>query len=275
MWRAERPSRARRSRLVASGLALAAIIAALGACGARRDETPGGGPALVVFVAASTADVVDELARRFEALHSVTVHVNAAASSTLARQIEAGAAADLFISADERWMDALERRGLMRAGTRRDLLGNVLVIIAPDHGDLEIDLDSPDAPQRLGDLRLAVADPEHVPAGRYAMQALEALGWEETLHGRLIPAIDVRAALHLVELREADAGIVYATDAAASRRVRIVRRLDETLHEPIRYPVALPTGAGPGAAAFLEFISSPEAADVFASAGFRRIGPAP
>ncbi len=191
-------------------------------------------------------------------------------SGDLAKQIENGAPASLFISADTRWMDYLARKGLIEAGSRRDLLGNRLVLIAPAGSPLAIEL-KPGAPlaAALGDGRLAVCDPESVPAGRYAKAALVKLGIWDQVAPRIANAKDVRAALALVELGETPAGIVYGTDAAASRKVRVVAVFPEDSHPRIVYPVGLVAGHDtPEAKAFYDYLTGPEAAAVFQRYGF-------
>ncbi len=228
---------------------------------------------VAVFAAASTIDAMTEAARRYETATGVEIVFSFDASSNLARLIRAGAPADVFLSADERWMDDLQSAGLIDPATRGDLLGNDLVMIAPAGEPFEVALSRDfDLAARLPDIkRFAVADPAHVPAGRYARQALEWLGWWATLEPRLIPALDVRAALRLVELGEADAGIVYRTDAAASDKVVQLAAFPPESHAPIRYPLALTAGAGPGAAGFVLFLRSAEAAAIFEQRGFRAL----
>ncbi|MCC6660686.1 MAG: molybdate ABC transporter substrate-binding protein [Phycisphaerales bacterium] len=228
---------------------------------------------IVVFAAASTTDVLREAGHRFgESHHGITVVFSFDASSSLARQIRAGAAADIFISADERWMDDAAAAGEIREGTRTALLGNSLVLIAPVRGNqprVEMNRNFNLAASNPWMTRIAVGDPAHVPAGRYARQALESLGWWASVEPLLVPAQDVRAALRLVEIGETDAGIVYSTDAARSQRVTVVAEFPGDTHEPIRYPVALCNGAGANAAEFVRFLRTTEMAGVFERAGFR------
>lgn len=228
---------------------------------------------IIVFAAASATDVMREAGRRFEeACDGVTVMFSFDSSSSLARQIRAGAPAEVFLSADERWMDDVEAAGALRAGSRSALLGNTLVLIAPSGGprvNVEMSRDFPLVASNPHVKRFALGDPAHVPAGRYARHALESLGWWGALQPLLIPAQDVRAALRLVEMGEADAGIVYATDAASSQKVTVVGEFPGDAHEPIRYPVALCHLASENAAEFLRFLRSPEMGEVFQDAGFR------
>ena len=247
------------------GVLLIALLLALVATGSTAaKERP-----ITVFAAASTTDVLQRLGARFARDGGAPVRFSFASSSLLARQIEEGAPADLFVSADEQWMDYLQQRSLIQTATRRDLLANVLVLVAPKgHGfpvTMEGGFDLPGAFRG----RLAVGDPAHVPAGIYAKEALQHFGWWEALKGRLDSADNVRAALRLVEMGEADAGIVYATDAMASSKVVVLAEFPSGSHAPIVYPAALCRGARPGAAAFLAFIGSAKAAPAWREAGFR------
>ncbi len=225
---------------------------------------------LTVFAAASATDALRTAGERFEATTGTPVRFSFDSSATLARQIAAGAPAEVFLSADERWMDSAVEAGAMRPESRQDLLGNELVLVAPTASSLAVTLaKGADAAPLAALGRIAIGDPKSVPAGRYAEQSLEWLGWLPTLHDRLLPAKDVRAALLLVERGEAEAGIVYATDARASKAVRIVATFPEASHQPILYPIALTAHAGPSAAAFVEFLRGDEMARVFGDAGFR------
>ncbi|RJF90202.1 molybdate ABC transporter substrate-binding protein [Sphingomonas cavernae] len=194
-----------------------------------------------------------------------------AASSALARQVEAGAPADIFVSADEPWMDALAQNGLIRSGTRVSFLANRLALIAPASSrvTLPIRRDFPIA-AALGDGRLAMADPDAVPAGRYGKAALASLGVWPSVAQKVARAENARAALALVERGEAPLGIVYATDARASRRVRLVGLFPPTTHPPITYPVAtLAASRNPEAEAFRRFLISREGKAIFARFGFQ------
>lgn len=252
---------------------LAAVALHAGAC--ARGEAPRDARRLTVFAAASTTDVVQEAGRRFEARSGIEIVLSFDASSKLAKQIRAGAPADVYLSASRAWMDDVAAAGAVRAGTRQDLLANRLALAAPAGAAFEIEF-APgfDFTGRLPNVRrIAVGDPAYVPAGRYARQALEALGWWAELRPLLVPAMDVRAALRLVEIGEADAGIVYATDAGRSDRVVVVAVFPEALHEPIHYPIALCTDS-PAGEAFVAFLRSDEMRRVFEDAGFRVL-PAP
>lgn len=230
---------------------------------------------VMAFAAASLADALAALAGEWTARGNPLPRFSFAASSALARQIEQGAPADLFMSADEPWMDYLQQRGLIVAATRTSPLGNALVLIAPAAGDARplALAKGADLARLLGPTgRLAVGDPAHVPAGRYARAALEWLGAWPAVAPRLAPAENVRAALLLVERGEAPAGIVYATDAAASPAVRVLATFPAESHTPITYPFALLRRAADnaGARALLAFLAGPEAAPTWARFGFTR-----
>lgn len=257
------------------GVCLAFALLACG--GPERADSDAAPPAaastpVTVFAAASTTDVMIRLARRYQAATGVFVRCNFASSSTLARQIESGAPADLFFSADEVWMDHVERLDRIEPNSRRDLLGNSLVLVAPAGRPFAARMDGGfDLPNAF-EGRIAIGDPAHVPAGRYAQQALRYFGWWEKLERRILPAMDVRDALRLVAIDEAPAGIVYATDAASIPGVAVLDTFPEASHDPIRYPIALLRGASAPARGFLEFLEGAEAASVFETAGFRLIG---
>lgn len=263
---------------------LAVMLALLPACKRRSSTSPADGApptpkargTVTVFAAASTTDVMQRIGAAYEAAKGVKVQFSFDSSSSLARQIRAGAPADVFLSADEKWMDDLASTGSINSGSRQDLLANRLVIVGTKGRELTIRAERGSAlppPDRLR--RFAMGDPEHVPAGRYGRESLDWLGWWAGVEGRLITAQDVRAALRLVEIGEADAGIVYSTDAQGSQRVRVLATLPEESHVPIRYPVALTKSANADAPEFLAFLRSPEAVAVFERAGFTVLPSAP
>lgn len=226
--------------------------------------------ALVVFAAASLKNALDAAAADFTSVSGTRVSISYAASPTLAKQVEAGAPADVFISADLDWMDYLAERELIRAGTRRNLLGNTLVLIAPAEAPVELAI-GPGFPlaAALGDSRLAIANTRAVPAGKYGKAALETLGvWPEVAR-RLAQADNVRAALALVAQGEAPLGIVYATDAAAAPNVVVVGTFPAETHPKIVYPLAVTAAsAHPAAEAFATFIASSKARGHFEKQGF-------
>lgn len=221
---------------------------------------------LTVFAAASTAEAMTETARAFDA----PVRFSFASSSTLARQIENGAPAQIFVSASPQWLDYLEAKGYIAAQTRTRLFGNRLVLIAPRDSTLAIAIEPGFAlAEALGPGRLAMGDPDHVPAGIYGRQALETLGVWSRVAPRVARALDARAALALVARGEAAAGIVYASDVAISAKVRVVGVFPPESHPAVRYEAAIVVGgAGQAAARFLAYLSSPEVARIFARHGF-------
>lgn len=225
---------------------------------------------ITVFAAASLAETLNRLAGDYQNQSGKTVAVSLAASSVLAKQIEASAGADVFISADEEWMDYLDRKGLLATGTRRDLLGNRLVLIGPADGPAIRLAPGFDLKAALKGGRLAIADPATVPAGKYGKEALSALKtWDGVA---LAPAENVRVALAYVARGEAPLGIVYETDAQAEPKVKIAAVFPENLHTPIRYPAALTRDARADARGFLAYLSSPAARTVFTQAGFTVLG---
>jgi molybdate transport system substrate-binding protein len=241
----------------------------LTAAAPTRPLAPAAGDALV-FAAASLQTALDELIPAIARDTGVRVRASYAASSALARQIDAGAPADLFLSADVEWMDYVASRGLIRPDSRGNLLGNTLVLIAPAGEPVHLRI-APGFPLAvcLGANRLAVADPESVPAGKYARAALTSLGVWNSVAAKLAPAANVRAALQLVSRGDAPLGIVYRTDALADRRVVVVGTFPPGSHSPIVYPAAVTSRASPDAARVLAYLRSPAANAVFSRLGFR------
>jgi molybdate transport system substrate-binding protein len=243
-----------------------AAFLSLGTTGAQAAEAPAG---VLVFAAASLANVLGDLDKAFTARTGVRVTSSLAASSTLAKQIEAGAPADVYFSADLQWMDYLQQRGLLRAGSRRDVVGNSLVLIAPASSSFHVSVGPGFNLWRLlGAGRLAVADPDSVPAGIYAREALTKLGVWDRVMPRLVRAENVRAALEYVARGDAPLGIVYRTDALVEKRVRVVGVFPADSHPPIVYPIALTGRAGPAAARYLAFVTSADARPIFRKWGF-------
>jgi molybdate transport system substrate-binding protein len=220
----------------------------------------------LVLAAASMQESLNAAADAWARLGHPRPVLSFAASSALARQVAAGAPADLFISADEPWMDDVQRRGLIVAGSRADLVGNRLVVVqparaqAPGVGPLS---------RLLARGRVALADPASVPAGRYAQASLTRLGVWNAVAPRVVRGENVRAALALVERGAAEWGVVYATDARASRQVRAVRMLPAASHPPIHYPIArLRSSTSPDAEGFRRFLLSGAGRAIFARFGF-------
>jgi molybdate transport system substrate-binding protein len=247
--------------------ALCAVLLLLAPLVAAR---PAAADDIVVFAAASLKNALDDAVALYQPRAADKIKVSYAASSALAKQLESGAPADLFISADRDWMDYAQRHDLIKAETRRDLLGNRLVLVAPVTSGLTVAI-TPNFPlaRLLGDGRLSVADPDGVPAGKYAKAALEKLGVWASVESRLARAENVRAALFFVSRGEAPLGIVYASDAVADKAVKVVATFPPDTHPPIVYPIALTAGSKSEAAAtFLGFLESPAARPFFERQGF-------
>lgn len=223
---------------------------------------------LSVFAAASLTDALREIQANYELAGGDRVFLNLGASSVLARQIQEGAPADVFLSADEAKMDELEKAGLILRGTRRSVLSNVLVVVVPADSPLKIAGPADLAGPRVR--ALALAEPRTVPAGIYAREHLRKLGLWEKVSGRVIPTENVRAALSTVEAGNAEAGIVYRTDAALSQKVRIAYVVPRRDGPEISYPFAVVAGSKSPAAArkLLAFLESPAALAVFRKHGF-------
>jgi molybdate transport system substrate-binding protein len=245
-----------------------AVFAGLAALATSARAAPSGD--VVIFAAASLQNALDEAARAWEDASHQHVRLSYAASSVIARQIVEGAPADIFISADAAWMDDLQRRGLVLADTRRDLISNHLALIAPAGSATRLKI-GPAMPlaAALGEGRLAIAGPD-VPAGRYAEASLRALGVWPAVEAHLARGESVRATLAFVARGEAPLGVVYDTDAKIEPRVRIVGLFPDRTHPPIVYPAALVKGARPQAPAFLRWLAGPQAAAIFRRYGFRR-----
>jgi len=229
---------------------------------------------LLVFAAASLKNAAEDIGKAYEASGAGKVTYSFAASSDLAKQIENGAPAAIYISADTKWMDYLAERKLIVADSRRDLLGNRLVLIAPADSPLALKL-AAGAPlaQSLGDGKLAMADPDSVPAGRYGKAALEALNLWSSIEPAVVRTKDVRAVLAFVQRGEAAAGIVYTTDAMVAKNVRIVDEFPASSHPKIVYPITLVAGQDDAAArTFYDFLVGPKARGVFLDYGFSIIG---
>ncbi len=242
---------------------------------ALTDAAPAQTRPVLVFAAASLKTALDAIAAQWRAETGKRATISYAASSTLAKQIENGAPAELFISADRDWMDYLQKRKLIDPETRVDLLGNRLVLIAPADSAVRVTI-APGFPlaRLLGDGHLAMADPRAVPAGIYAKAALMKLGAWPAIAFRIAAAENVRAALLLVARGEAPLGIVYQTDAAAEPAVRVVGIFPADSHPPIVYPMALTPVAGPAAAAFASTLRGPAARKLFEAQGFTVLDPA-
>lgn len=223
---------------------------------------------VTVFAAASLKTALDGIAADWTAQTGTVVTLSYGGTPALAKQIAAGAPADIFLSASTAWMDDLQEKELIQDGSRRDLLGNSLILVAtgqaaPVTVDAALDLSG-----LLDGGKLSMALVDSVPAGQYGREALESLGLWTKVEASVVQSENVRAALHLVALGEAPLGIVYASDAMAEPDVSVIGTFPADSHEPIVYPGALTTTAGDDAAAFLDHLSDPLAQEVFRSNGF-------
>jgi molybdate transport system substrate-binding protein len=242
----------------------------------------GPGPALaqvkepLVFAAASLKTALDDVAAQWRRESGKKVVISYAGSNTLIKQIEQGAPADIFISADLDWMDYGLKKNLINAETRSNLLSNRIVIIAPKDARVKLNITPGfDLASALKGGRLAMANVDSVPAGKYGKAALEKLGAWNGVRDKIAQAENVRAALALVSLREAPLGVVYQTDAASDPSVKIIATFPEDSHPPIIYPIALTkTSTNPDARAFLSYIRSAAARPAFERQGFTVLGPA-
>ncbi len=247
-----------------------AALAVIIAVAANPRPAPAQERSIVVFAAASMKNALDDADDAFTKKTGIKVVASYAASSALMKQIEQGAPADVFLSADVDWMDYGAKRNLIKTDTRVDLLGNKLVLIAPKDskiGDVKIALGF-DLAGLVGNGRIATGDVRAVPAGLYAKAALEKLGVWASVEPKMAMAENVRAALVLVARGEAPLGIVYETDAKIDPGVKIIGVFPEETHPPIVYPVALTKDAKPDAAQYLAFLRTPEATAVFKHYGF-------
>jgi molybdate transport system substrate-binding protein len=225
---------------------------------------------VLIFAAASLKNALDDIHAQYTKETGKQLTISLAASSQLAKQIESGAPADIFISADLDWMDYLAQKNLIKPDTRKNLLGNELVLVVPKDRALDVKIvPGFDLAKLLEGGRLAVADTAAVPAGKYAKAALEKLGVWEAVSGRLAQAETVRSALALVARKEAPLGIVYQTDAASEPGVRIAGVFPADTHPPIVYSIVLTAGStNPDAGAFLAYLSSEKALLLFEKQGF-------
>jgi molybdate transport system substrate-binding protein len=226
---------------------------------------------VTVFAAASLKEALDAAVQSFQASTGNKVVVSYAGSNALAKQIEGGAPADLFISADTDWIDYVEQKGLVAPGSRKTLLGNDLVLVAPTTSNVQVKLaPGVNIAAILGDKRIALANPDAVPAGKYAKQAFTALGAWNAIEGKVAAADNVRAGLALVARGEAPLGVVYRTDAMAEKNVRVVDAFPAGTHPPIVYPmVVLKRSTTPAATALASFLAGAEARATFEKFGFR------
>jgi molybdate transport system substrate-binding protein len=248
-----------------------AVAAGLGtATGAALPAAGAEGSNVIVFAAASLKNALDEINAQWQKETSKKAAVSYGASSAIAKQIAAAAPADIFISADTAWMDDVAKKNLIKADTRKDLLGNEIVLIAPKDSRAEAKIEPNfDLAKIVGDGKLAMANTDAVPAGKYGKAALQKLGVWDSVSAKVAQTDDVRAALALVSRGEAALGVVYQTDAAADPKVKIVGTFPKDSHPPIIYPIALlASSSNPDAAALLDYIKSAAAKPLFEKQGF-------
>jgi molybdate transport system substrate-binding protein len=252
-----------RIRVLLSAIAALALFS-----GARAAEAP---RSVTVFAAASLQNVMKDIGAAYAKTGAGPVTFSYGGSSALARQIEQGAPADVFISADPDWMTDADKRGFIQTATRKDLLTNHLALVAPKDSPIRLKI-APWFPllQALGGGKLAMADAA-VPAGIYGQAALTNLNVWTQVEAQVARADNVRGALNFVARGEAPLGIVYDTDALVEPAVRIVDLFPDSSHPPILYPAALTKAAGPGSAEFLKFVEGPEAKAIFERYGFKRL----
>jgi molybdate transport system substrate-binding protein len=223
---------------------------------------------VTVFAAASLTNALSEIAAQYEKENATKIVHSFAASSALAKQIENGAPADIFISADNKWMNYLQDKKLIDTASRRELLGNKLVIVAPKGRSFKVQFDKTFDFSKTFDGRLCTGDIDAVPAGIYAKESLIKLNWWDAVKTRIVGAQDVRGALAFVERGECAAGIVYETDAKVSSKVEIVGVFPEETHSPIVYPIALVSNSKNNGNDYLTYLQSAEAVDIFKKFGF-------
>jgi len=251
--------------------AIAAVMCTGAACAGEGTLAAGSGtPAPIVFAAASMKTALDAVAAAWKADTGKSVTIAYASSAALAKQIERGAPADIFISADLQWMNYLEKAKLIQARTRRDLFGNELVLIESSDADVKLEIERGfDLARAAGDGKIAVCAIDSCPAGIYAKEALESLGVFAGVAPKLAQVDNVRSALNLVSRGEAKFGMVYATDARADPKVKVVGTFPASSHSPIVYPAALiAASANPDAALFLAYLASQAATKIFLEQGF-------
>jgi molybdate transport system substrate-binding protein len=238
------------------------VIAFLVAAYAHAEEK------LTVFAAASLTNALTEVDAQYEKATGIKVVHSFAASSALAKQIENGAPADIFISADLKWMDYLQDKSLINKATRRDLLGNTLVLIAPKGKAFAVKFDKSFDISKAFDGRLCTGDTESVPVGIYAKEALTNLGWWKDLKSRVVGTQDVKGALAFVERGECLAGIVYETDAKISTKVDLLGAFPEVSHSQVVYPVAAIANTKDNVKGYLNYLQSQDSLNVFKKYGF-------
>ncbi len=248
------------------------VLVYLSSCGGSNGKSQNEAQGeVMVFAAASLTDVLSEIVTLYQKENAVKIKLNLASSGTLARQIEQGGEADIFLSASKSWADYVDSLGFIKQKLRTDIAANELVLIVPLNSQLDsLNINNEtDFVSLLGQSRLSIGDPSHVPAGRYAKQSLDYLNVYNGLKDKLLPSKDVRSALMMVELGEAPLGIVYRTDAMKSKKVKIAGTFPEETHKPIVY-VAGVCNAKLAAIDFYEFLNSDETLMIWQKFGFKK-----
>lgn len=225
-------------------------------------------PEITLFAAASLTNALSEIAETFQTEKSFNIKKSFASSAVLAKQIENGAPADIFISADHQWMNYLKDRNALKNGSMTNLLGNQLVLIAPKGKGFKVDMQPAFNLDQVLSGKLCTGEMRSVPVGIYARQALTALGWIQAIKQKIVGTQDVRSALTLVERGECAAGIVYETDAKISGKVETIGIFPDNTHEPVVYPVALTKNADAQSAEFYDYLKSAKAKEIFTKYGF-------
>ncbi|WP_020166725.1 MULTISPECIES: molybdate ABC transporter substrate-binding protein [Methylotenera] len=228
---------------------------------------------VTVFAAASLTNAISEIVTDYESANPQKIQTSLAASSMLAKQIENGAPADIFISADTKWMNYLQDKDLLKTDSKINLLGNRLVLIAPKGKSFKVDMKPEFNFTNAFAGKLCTGEVESVPAGIYAKQSLKALNWWDAIKARIVGSQDVRAALTLVERAECDAGIVYETDAKVTEKVETIAAFPDASHDAIVYPLSLTKNAKPEASSFYDYLKSEKAKAVFVKYGFTVLKP--
>jgi molybdate transport system substrate-binding protein len=226
---------------------------------------------VTVFAAASLTNALTEISTAYEEEKAVKIQSSFAASSALAKQIENGAPADIFISADTKWINYLADKNLIKAESKVNLLGNHLVLIAPKGKSFKVQMDKGFNFANAFNGKLCTGETESVPVGIYAKQSLKALDWWDAIKTRIVGTMDVRAALVFVERGECDVGVVYETDAKVSEKVETIATFPENTHEPIVYPLTLIKSASPQSIGFYEYLKSEKAKGIFTKYGFNTL----
>ena len=228
---------------------------------------------VTIFAAASLTNAISEIVTDYESGNVQKIQTSLAASSMLAKQIENGAPADIFISADTKWMNYLQDKDLLKTDSKINLLGNRLVLIAPKGKSFKVEMKPEFNLKNAFAGKLCTGEVESVPAGIYAKQSLKALNWWESIKARIVGTQDVRAALTLVERAECDAGIVYETDAKVTEKVETIAAFPDASHDAIVYPLSLTKNAKPEASSFYDYLKSEKAKAVFVKYGFTVVKP--